>query len=68
MWRLWTKGWGPRGWWDWVVYSTPMWAAFALPRQVAYWAYIRVMAASGRAPDHITFDEACAAWERGEGR
>lgn len=50
MWRLWTRGWYLSGWWEWVKQSMPMWIAFRLPKNVAYWAFVRVYANSGIAP------------------
>ena len=57
MWRLWTKGWGPRSWVYWVQESIPMWLAFWLPRKIALWAFIRVTgnwsAGPGKDYEHI---------------
>lgn len=52
MWRLWTRGWGPRYWWHWFKFEAfPMWVAKRLPRRIALWAFILVTAASGTTPD-----------------
>lgn len=67
MWRLWTKGWGPRAWWSWVVEQVPMRLAWLLPRRVALWAFIRVYACDGHGPGE-EYRRVCDAWERGEGR
>jgi len=43
MWRLWTRGWGPRAWWYWFVREGfPIWVAWRIPSRIAYWAFIRV--------------------------
>jgi hypothetical protein len=45
MWRLWTRGWGPRAWWHW--FSTegfPIWVAWKIPKRIALWVFIRVYA------------------------
>ena len=69
MWRLWTRGWGPRDWWYWFVHDGfPMWVAWALPRRIALWTFIRVMAATGDNPDNITYKSAYDAWEAGAGK
>lgn len=69
MWRLWTRGWGPRDWWFWFRREGfPMWVAWALPRRIALWAFIRVISASGDSPSEITYDSAYKAWENGAGR
>ena len=69
MWRLWTNGWGVRAWWFWfTTEGFPMWVAWALPRRIALWAFVRVSAATGDSPDQITYAKCYAAWERGEGR
>ncbi len=69
MWRIWTKGWGPRAWWYWFRHEAfPLWCAFHVPRWLAYWCTIRVFAASGENPDFIKWSDAMKAWERGEGR
>lgn len=63
MWRLWTRGWGPRSWWYWMGEATPRWIAFHLPRQVMLWAFIRVYANGVDAPGEeyrIAYD----AWVR----
>lgn len=68
MWRIWTRGWGPRDWWTWFRdYGFPMWFAWKLPRYLAYWAYIRVHVASndGAIADPIA---TMKAWEAGAGR
>jgi len=46
-----------------------MWVAWALPRRIALWAFIRVViSASGDSPSEITYDSAYKAWENGAGR
>jgi hypothetical protein len=54
MWRIWTKGWGPRSWWYW--FSTegfPFFVARNLPHRVALWTFIRVYANTGECgPDY----------------
>ena len=51
MWRLWTRGWGPRAWWYWFsTQGFPMWLAWRLPHRVALWTFIRVYAADGQSP------------------
>lgn len=61
MWRLWTRGWGPRDWWHWFTSEGfPSWIARRLPRRIAYWAFIRVHAA-GEA--NWTFAEVADHWE-----
>ena len=66
VWRLYTRGWGPSGWWRWVKESAPMWAAFWLPRRVALWAFIRVYAADGEGPGP-EYSRVYDAWESGRG-
>lgn len=69
MWRIWTRGWGIRAWWHWFSdQGFPMFVAWSLPRRIALWAFIRVMAATGQAPDDITYESAYKAWEAGAGR
>lgn len=69
MWRIWTRGWGVRAWWYWfTTEGFPMWLAWALPRKIALWCFIRVMAATGDSPDQITYESAYKAWEAGAGR
>ena len=68
MWRLWTSGWYLSGWWHWVKEATPRQIAWLLPRKVALWAFIRVVAATGQNPDQITYESAYNAWEQGAGR
>ena len=46
----------------------PMRLAWMLPRKVALWAFIRVMAATGDNPADITYDSAYKAWEAGAGK
>lgn len=68
MWRLWTRGWGPRAWWFWwTTEGLPMAIAWALPRRVALWAFVRVYAADGEAPGP-EYERAYKAWEAGAGR
>ena len=51
MWRLWTRGWGPRAWWYWFSeYGFPMWVAWKVPRKIALWTFIRVYALDGQGP------------------
>jgi len=67
MWRLWTRGWGPRDWWYWVRREGfPMWVAWCIPRSIAYWVFIRVYAAAGDAG--ADYDRVCKAWEAGAGQ
>lgn len=42
------------------------WVAFHLPRKLALWAFIRVMANAGsdQHPDEMTYGDAYKAWER----
>lgn len=69
MWRIWTPGWGIRAWWVWFCdEGFPMWVAWALPRRIALWTFVRVMGASGQAPDQITYESAYKAWQAGAGR
>lgn len=69
MWRIWTKGWGPRDWWFWFKREGfPMWAAWRIPRPIALWVFVRVMAATGDSPDRITYESAYKAWEGGAGK
>lgn len=43
MWRLWTRGWGPRDWWYWFVREGfPLWVAWHIPKRIALWTFIRV--------------------------
>lgn len=45
MWRLWTRGWGPRVWWYWFRHQGfPLWVARRLPKRIALWTFIRVYA------------------------
>jgi hypothetical protein len=68
MWRMWTKGWGPRAWWYWFrVEGFPIWFVWKLPRHLAYWAFIRVYSADGQGPGP-EFERVCRAWESGKGR
>ena len=68
VWQIWTKGWGPRAWWYGFIHEKlPMAFAWALPRAIAYWAFIRVYAADGEGPG-TEFDRVCKAWENGKGR
>lgn len=69
MFRLWTPGWGPRAWWYWMrEEKIPMTIAWALPRRIALWTFIRVMSATGQSPDDITYESAYKAWQAGAGR
>lgn len=49
---------------DWACWT----AATKLPRKVALLAFVRVAAATGDAPDTITYDRAYKAWDTGAGR
>lgn len=63
MWRLWTRGWGPRAWWYWFrTEGFPMWFAWRLPPRLAYWVFIRVYALDGQGPGE-DFKRVCDAWE-----
>lgn len=43
MWRLWTRGWGPRDWWFWFRREGfPMWVACHAPKRIVYWCAILV--------------------------
>ena len=43
MWRLWTKGFGPRDWWFWFSREGfPLWVAVHLPPRIVYWCTVRV--------------------------
>jgi hypothetical protein len=51
MWRLWTRGWGPRAWWYWFVHEGfPMFVAWRIPHRIALWTFIRVYAKDGQVP------------------
>lgn len=51
MWRLWTRGWGPKAWWYWFTREGfPMWVAWRIPKRIALWTFIRVYAKDGLAP------------------
>jgi hypothetical protein len=68
MWRIWTKGWGPVCWWHWFSHEGfPQWVAWALPRRIALWAFIRVHAADGNAPGQ-EYVRVYNAWEAGKGK
>lgn len=69
MWRFWTPGWGPRGWWQWFkADGLPWWIAWKLPRKIALLAFVRVCSATCQAPDDITYESAYKAWESGIGK
>lgn len=69
MWRLWTRGFGPRYWWHWMRHERiPMTLAWAIPRWLAYWVFIRVISATGENPDAMTFTQVANALEKGAGR
>lgn len=44
------------------------WLAYALPRDVALWAFVRVCCATRQEPDAITYESAYKAWAAGAGR
>lgn len=68
MWRLWTRGWGPRDWWYWFrTTSFPMWVAWHIPRGLALWVFVRVYCADGQAPGE-DYVRVYRAWEAGAGR
>jgi len=46
-----------REFWHRLPDRVAMWIAWALPRRIAYWAAIRVMAHGTRVHDHSTPDE-----------
>jgi hypothetical protein len=51
MWRIWTRGWGPRDWWYWFrMEGFPFWVARHLPKRVLLWAFIHVYAKDGQSP------------------
>jgi hypothetical protein len=67
--------WRPGYWWYSLKYwirerpeKITFWLAFHMPRRLAYWAFIRVCAATGEAPYLITFESAAKAWEAGAGK
>lgn len=69
MWRIWTRGWGPRDWWSWFkAEGFPWWVAHHTPRYIALLTFVRVCAASGQSPDTITYESAYKAWEAGAGK
>jgi len=62
MWRLWTRGWGVRAWWDWFYRDGwPLWVACHLPPRIVYWAFIRVHARDGQNPGE-DFNRAAKGW------
>ncbi len=62
MWRLWTRGWGPRDWWYWFKREGfPIWVAWHLPARWAFWAYVRVATLEADAPGQ-EFHRAHDAW------
>ena len=63
MWRLWTRGWGPRGWYFWMIEAIPRQLAWMLPRKIAWWALIRVYAQTGDAPGP-EYGRVYEAWEK----
>lgn len=64
MWRLWTRGWGPKDWWYWFRRDGfPMWVAFRLPKRIALWTFIRVYAKDCESPGP-EFKRAHDAWEK----
>jgi len=68
MWRLWTRGWGPRDWWFWFTRTAvPMWIAWRIPRYIAMWVFIRVYSCDGCSPGP-EYTRVMQAWDRGEGR
>lgn len=65
MWRIWTKGWGPRYWWYWFKdEGFPMWVAWRIPKRIALWTFIRVYGASGISPGE-EYKKAYNNWESG---
>lgn len=51
MWRLWTRGWGPRDWWYWFyTEGFPLWVARHTPPRIALWTFIMVYAGSVDSP------------------
>ena len=56
--------------WRWRMFTdaVPRCLAWWLPRKVALWAFIRVMAATGENPDRLTYASAYDAWEAGAGK
>lgn len=64
MWRIWTRGWGPRAWWFWFsTEGLPMWIAWKLPKRIALWAFIRVYAKDGQSPGP-EYERVYNAWEQ----
>lgn len=65
MWRIWTRGWGPRDWWRWVKSEGfALWVAQHLPRRIALLTFVRVSAACGLSPELCTYETCYKAWER----
>lgn len=51
MWRLWTKGWGPKSWWYWFrEEGLPLWIVVHSSKRILLWAFIYVYAKSGQSP------------------
>ena len=64
MWRIWTKGFGPRDWWYWFKNEGfPWWVAFHIPHRIALFTFIRVYAKDGQAPGP-EYTRVYNAWER----
>jgi hypothetical protein len=70
MWRIWTKGWGPRAWWLWFTdEGFPIWVAWLLPRRIALWVFVRVFAAGDfQDCDKHCYERVYKQWEAGAGR
>lgn len=68
MWRLWTRGWGPRDWWHWFsTEKVPMTIAWWIPRKIALWVFIRVYSCDGQSPGR-DYKRVYDAWESGQGK
>jgi hypothetical protein len=60
MWRLWTRGWGPRNWWYWFkTQGFPLWIANHTPKRILYWCFIKVCAFS---EPHASFQSIADKW------
>lgn len=68
MWRIWTRGWGLRGWWRWFWNEElPMRVAWMIPRRVALWVFVRVYGCDLQAPGP-EYVRVYKAWQSGAGR
>lgn len=63
MWRIWTRGFGPRDWWHWFrEQGFPMWVAWRLPHRIALWAFIRVYAKGFAGTPGADYQRVYEAW------